>query len=633
MEYDNGSGGDWGGKISYRYAFDAPTPSGSSGTAESFDPRAHFFDPVRREYAQRIKVHDPSNANLPEGINPEGRVTVHLYGSGAFVEYSTVAIALSGTMTVASYPVTAVATVRSESDSTLSVHFESRGVSWATHLEAEATVVFEGGREFEVVRGDFGLVRTNGGIGLLLRTPSVTVNILGPADDVYIEYPAISNPNPNNVDIDLDIGRGNVSVDVAGALTSHIYELIVHATEVTAEIVSEGGKIRVPPAARTVSVSVPAVVGETVSYTLSVANGERFSHRYNGNIEYPPGWTVSPEGVVGSPTITGVTVITVTASSGKISFVRSPEDVLQRILETWVITFDTREPAPPVPPAPPDSSGMVSVHLHGSNATIAYSATAITLSEGAMTVASYPVTAVARFTSAESDLSLHFRSSTGVAWTVILYSQETEFSSSEPGFIAATLTSGLDVVFEGGSALSVREGGILLDDRSGSINSLNSPFVRAHLSGPAKVGMEYPTFDSLPPYPQTMVADLSILEGVASVDVAGALASRLELDVEAAAATAEIFSDEGGGRVKLTVPPVYRTVTVSVSAVVGGDGFVHFARREWGAVQPSLQRLCQLSFRLDGESGGSGRFANDNGGYSRHGDRLQRIHRLLPRFG
>ena len=549
LEYDNGSGGDWGGRVSYRYAFDAPTPSGSSGTAESFDPRAHFFDPVRREYAQRISRTDD---------NPKGRVTVHLMATegatmtmslSAFIEYSTTTITLSGTMTVASYPVTAVATIRSEADSRLSVHFKSQGVSWAARLEAETTVVFEGGRELEVVRGDFRLVRTNGGTKLLLRTPSVTVNVLGPSVDVNIEYPAIGNRNyPHNVDVDLDIGRGNVSVDVAGALTSHIYDLIVHATEVQAEIVSEGGKIRVPPAMRTVSVLVPAVEGETVSYTLPVANGEQFSHRYNGFINPPSGWTVSPEGVVGSPQpITGVTVITVTASNSRISFIRSPEDVLQRISETWVISFDTREPAPPAPP--PDSSEMVSVHLYGSSAFIEYSTVAIILS-GVMTVASYPVTAVATIRSgAASSLSVHFGSQ-NVGWTTFVNSETT----------IAFENDGRELNLHGGNFWLIRNGGITL---------LRAPSVRVNLLDTFNdVNMEYPTYNfyySRSPISTLAVTDVGVDEGRASVYVAGPLAPNLQLDVDAISATAVIVSREG----TLTVPPVDQTIRVSPTVVVG----------------------------------------------------------------
>ena len=44
---------DWGGAVSYSYLFGAPAPA-AAVAASGFDPRAHFFDPARREYSQRI---------------------------------------------------------------------------------------------------------------------------------------------------------------------------------------------------------------------------------------------------------------------------------------------------------------------------------------------------------------------------------------------------------------------------------------------------------------------------------------------------------------------------------------------------------------------------------------------------
>ncbi|MCH9704530.1 MAG: inverse autotransporter beta domain-containing protein, partial [Proteobacteria bacterium] len=46
---------DWGGKISYSHKLGAPLDSSISAKPLTFDPREHFFDPVRREYNQRIE--------------------------------------------------------------------------------------------------------------------------------------------------------------------------------------------------------------------------------------------------------------------------------------------------------------------------------------------------------------------------------------------------------------------------------------------------------------------------------------------------------------------------------------------------------------------------------------------------
>ena len=65
LEYDQNSG-DIGGNLSYSREFGISAPS--AGRAPTFDPRAHFFDAVRREYSQRIsRTEDSGNplvANL-----------------------------------------------------------------------------------------------------------------------------------------------------------------------------------------------------------------------------------------------------------------------------------------------------------------------------------------------------------------------------------------------------------------------------------------------------------------------------------------------------------------------------------------------------------------------------------------
>ncbi|MGI9338518.1 MAG: inverse autotransporter beta domain-containing protein, partial [Gammaproteobacteria bacterium] len=58
VEYDEGSG-DFGGNIAFERNFGEPLrPAANAGT---FDPRAHFFDLVRREYTQRITRTESSN--------------------------------------------------------------------------------------------------------------------------------------------------------------------------------------------------------------------------------------------------------------------------------------------------------------------------------------------------------------------------------------------------------------------------------------------------------------------------------------------------------------------------------------------------------------------------------------------
>ena len=68
-----------GSILSYTHRFGEATATGSSAAEAGFDPRAHFFDPVRREYAQRID-----------------RVTVEAGGAAAAKDVQVTAVAGSG---------------------------------------------------------------------------------------------------------------------------------------------------------------------------------------------------------------------------------------------------------------------------------------------------------------------------------------------------------------------------------------------------------------------------------------------------------------------------------------------------------------------------------------------------------
>ncbi len=74
LEVDEDSG-DIGGRFSYAHDFGQPTP-GAARTG-SFDPRAHFFDAVRREYSQRISR---AGETSPFGVNlTDAGVTVGIH--------------------------------------------------------------------------------------------------------------------------------------------------------------------------------------------------------------------------------------------------------------------------------------------------------------------------------------------------------------------------------------------------------------------------------------------------------------------------------------------------------------------------------------------------------------------------
>ena len=360
VEYDRPRNGktDWGGRVAYSYRFGDSSPTGESPAADTFDPRAHFFDRARREYAQRI-----SRAEVgPSGPVGE-QVSVYLVGGKgrAVVRYSATEIALSsGGVTAAIYPLLATATVWTAADSALDMGYQNltSNIGWTVRLEAETTVDVNAGTALSLRQGGISIEQV-GGIHLA-TSPSVAVNFAAGRQRVRMVHPYVQTVTQTQTQTvtqtvtqtRVTFQEGIVSVDVAGTLASHVYELIVHTTKVTAEIVSEEGKIRVPPVEQTVSVAAMVVAGERASYTLSVANGERFSHRYDGRVSYPSGWTVSSEGVVRSPTImVAVTDITVIARSDSIEFFHDSDrdsegfiTLARPISETWVIRFDTKKP-------------------------------------------------------------------------------------------------------------------------------------------------------------------------------------------------------------------------------------------------------------------------------------------------
>ena len=76
LELDDQEGGDLdvGGRVSYRHEFGGvPAGTRTASTSSSFDPRDYFFEPVRREYAQRIGLSDPTGVKASIGpIAPAG---------------------------------------------------------------------------------------------------------------------------------------------------------------------------------------------------------------------------------------------------------------------------------------------------------------------------------------------------------------------------------------------------------------------------------------------------------------------------------------------------------------------------------------------------------------------------------
>ena len=184
---------DWGGAASYSYLLNAPEPA-AAAAAESgfFDPRAHFFDPVRREYSQRIV-----RSVFGGGINYEW-VAGTAYLSplspvGADVAIVTLIAAADGRNFLRPHRITAA----TKAASTLRVATRTAGQGWTVSVHQLGKVVFtaEERTNISIVAGtvtvqqfgsDIGTVRlTTAEIALLSAALEMGLNSEG--DEIFIE--------------------------------------------------------------------------------------------------------------------------------------------------------------------------------------------------------------------------------------------------------------------------------------------------------------------------------------------------------------------------------------------------------------------------------------------------------------
>ena len=172
VEYDSPHKGkdDWGWKLAYRHRFDAAMPTGSSETEASFDPRERFFDPVRREYAQRIKVkkegRDPSKTEKGTDILV---VTAAVKKGTVSFDFGSGDIPLAaGTVTV--YRSTATVTIGTRVSSILEIvateQNEPFHPRWTVRVFEESGVRFsDEGQRLSLSRGTVHVRRSGGTAG------------------------------------------------------------------------------------------------------------------------------------------------------------------------------------------------------------------------------------------------------------------------------------------------------------------------------------------------------------------------------------------------------------------------------------------------------------------------------------
>ena len=170
LELDDriGGGVHLGGRLSYSYAFNEPIDGGYLG-GEGFDPRDYFYEPVRREYSQRI------SRVLVNGDNDSVAEVVGLSGDEAYAEGLIERVITTKTLKVGDR-------LRAENTLTLRTGASTLTVGssrWTLGLEADTTLRFPSLGVLQHLGGTLSLHR-EGGIRVL-HAAGTTVSLLGTA--------------------------------------------------------------------------------------------------------------------------------------------------------------------------------------------------------------------------------------------------------------------------------------------------------------------------------------------------------------------------------------------------------------------------------------------------------------------
>ena len=231
FEYDLVNEGDQeiGGRLSYtRQIGDQPSFNVSSRPfGGNFNPRNHFYDVVRREYAQRIRsyVAGPSDpVIIPMASTIPG-----------MVEFSGVVTLASADVTLeTTYPIVGTSTVQvSGGDAVIGLGFGSNVPSGTVGLVSGGEYVFDTGAQAIIVRSG-GLywddpsagwarnVGDDGGSTVLLFGTGFTVEAASNAISDFVLYEgrgdahAVGDPDPLVAGVSMDCSQGSATSATAG---------------------------------------------------------------------------------------------------------------------------------------------------------------------------------------------------------------------------------------------------------------------------------------------------------------------------------------------------------------------------------------------------------------------------------
>ena len=293
VEYDHpeSGDGDWGWRLAYTHRFGTPTAGGESVTTDDFDPRSMFFDPVRREYAQRIRKVRVGTSAMVSVVFGNGSVNgaeIATGGSRTFLldEQSTVVAHATSTLEIAASP----------------------SKPWTITVYGDTTLAFrEKGKAVDLIQGGFLFTRDSGAVGggvgdvSLLSSPNLTVKIFGTRAEMWHPY--------ENNRTRVDLHEGVFLITIAGGMIDNLRlsgsrNVTVTAIAQDATVVVQGREFVLNSfVSHAASVSRKVLMGFSSGdlYTLTPTGGEPASYTY-ALLNAPDDWTISDRGVIAKPT-------------------------------------------------------------------------------------------------------------------------------------------------------------------------------------------------------------------------------------------------------------------------------------------------------------------------------------------
>ncbi|MCH9705384.1 MAG: inverse autotransporter beta domain-containing protein, partial [Proteobacteria bacterium] len=178
---------DWGAKFNYRHKIGAPTSHGSTANNLTFDAREHFFDPIRREYSQRI-------AKSAAGLNAGGEVFITVLVGAATVYFDNELDAvtlIAGTAEGGQIFTAATITVNNYGIGS-TVSMVVTGYYSVVGNERSSIILRDNSRVLEVLAGTVSLARAAGSnIPEAIESGGVIISMMG--TEVQVGTPAVNH--------------------------------------------------------------------------------------------------------------------------------------------------------------------------------------------------------------------------------------------------------------------------------------------------------------------------------------------------------------------------------------------------------------------------------------------------------